>query len=94
MTAVVFAFTEPERDCSPRPAFRLVMPRAKRDRLTVMTAALAQRRPCGVAACGADCLPVVLVESEREALLCPLHQLVLLDGSPVVGQPLVATAAW
>jgi hypothetical protein len=39
-------------------------------------------------------MPVVLVDAEVEALLCPTHQLVLLDGSPVEGQPLLATAAW
>jgi hypothetical protein len=39
-------------------------------------------------------MPVVLVESEAEAVLCPVHQLVLLDGTPVQGQPMLATAAW
>jgi len=39
-------------------------------------------------------MPVVLVDSELEAVLCPVHQLVLLDGSPVEGQPMLATAAW
>jgi hypothetical protein len=39
-------------------------------------------------------MPVVLVDSELEALLCPVHLLVLLDGSAVQGEPLLATAAW
>jgi len=79
---------------APRPAFRLVLPRDKRDRLAERTAALAQRRRCGVAGCGADGLPVLLVETEQEALLCPVHQLVAPDGAPIAGQPMLATAAW
>jgi hypothetical protein len=78
----------------PAPPFRLVLPREKRDRLVGLTAALAQRRPCAVGGCGAECLPVVLVDTEREALLCPRHQLVYLDGTAIEGEPLVATAAW
>jgi hypothetical protein len=27
-------------------------------------------------------------------VLCPVHQLVLLDGTPVEGEPMVATCAW
>lgn len=74
--------------------FRLVIPRDKRNRLVERTAALAQRRRCSVRGCASDCLPVVLVETEREALLCPVHQLVHLDGTAVAGQPMLATAAW
>jgi hypothetical protein len=74
--------------------FRIVLPQDKRDRLARRTAALAPRRRCTVSGCLADSLPVVLVESEREALLCPVHQLVQLDGTVVNGQPMVATAAW
>jgi hypothetical protein len=79
---------------------RLVLPRAKRDRLVERAAALAlqqqhQRlRTCSVAGCGAECLPVLLIEAEVEGVLCPVHQLVLLDGSPVEGQPMLATTAW
>jgi hypothetical protein len=39
-------------------------------------------------------MPVLLVDSELEAILCPVHQLVQLDGSPVEGEPMLATAAW
>ena len=76
------------------PPFRLVLPRDKRDRLSALVALLNVRRGCVVAGCRAEGMPVVLVESEAEALLCPIHQLVLLDGSPVAGQPMLATAAW
>jgi hypothetical protein len=37
---------------------------------------------------------VVLVDAETEAVLCPYHQLVGLDGRPVEGEPMVATASW
>ena len=74
--------------------FRLVLPRDKRDRLAQRVAALPPRRRCAVAGCRADGLGVVLVESEREAVLCPHHQLVGLDGLPVQGQPMLATAGW
>ena len=47
-----------------------------------------------MAGCGAEGLPVLLVEAELEAVLCPLHQLVLLDGTPVDGAPMLATAVW
>jgi hypothetical protein len=77
-----------------RPPFRLVLPRAKRDRLMQRTAALASRRRCAVTDCRAEGMPVLLVETEQEAMLCPVHQLVRLDGTPIVGQPLLATAAW
>jgi hypothetical protein len=76
------------------PGFRLVMPRDKRDRLTQRAAALAGLRGCSVAGCGVECMPVLLIDAELEAVLCPVHQLVLLDGSPVEGQPMLATAAW
>jgi hypothetical protein len=76
------------------PPFRLVLPRDKRDRLAERTAGLTRRRRCSVAGCQADGMPVLLVDSELEAVLCPVHQLVLLDGSPVEGQPMLATAAW
>ncbi|HEV7663516.1 MAG TPA: hypothetical protein VGQ62_08280 [Chloroflexota bacterium] len=76
------------------PSFRLVLPRDKRDRLAERTARLKPRRCCTVFGCGADGLPVLLVDSELEAILCPVHQLVQLDGSLVEGQPMLATAAW
>jgi hypothetical protein len=72
----------------------LVLPRGKRDRLAERAAALVQRRTCSIAECSAEGMPVLLVDSELEAILCPVHQLVLLDGSPVEGEPMVATAAW
>jgi hypothetical protein len=76
------------------PPFRLVLPRDKRDRLAERAAGLTRRRMCSVAGCQAEGLPVLLVDSELEAVLCPIHQLVLLDGSLVEGQPMLATAAW
>jgi hypothetical protein len=81
-------------DIAGGPLFRLVLPRDKRDRLAEHAARLAWRRGCSVAGCGAESMPVLLVDSELEALLCPVHQLVLLDGSPVEGEPMLATAAW
>jgi hypothetical protein len=39
-------------------------------------------------------MPVLLVEAEVEAVLCPVHQLVRLDGSNVDGEPMLATAVW
>jgi hypothetical protein len=83
-----------EDTCSIRPPFRLVLPRDKRDRLAEHAAALAQRQRCHVAGCLAEGMPVLLVDSEREALLCPVHQLVHLDGTRIEGQPMLATAAW
>ena len=56
-------------------------------------AALRLPRRCSVAGCGADGMSVLLVDAELEAILCPIHQLVLPDGSPVEGQPMLA-AAW
>ena len=76
------------------PLIRLVLPRDKRDRVTELVAGLAWRRVCSVADCGAEGMPVLLVESEVEAMLCPVHQLVRLDGSQVDGEPMLATAAW
>jgi hypothetical protein len=76
------------------PPFRLVLPRDKRDRLAERTAGLTRRRACSVVGCQAEGMPVLLVDSELEAILCPVHQLVLLDGSPVEGEPMLATAAW
>jgi hypothetical protein len=76
------------------PPFRLVLPRDKRDRLAERTAGLTRLRACSVAGCQAEGMPVLLVDSEQEAVLCPIHQLVLLDGSAVEGQPMLATAAW
>ena len=83
-----------EDNWSSGPPFRLVLPRAKRDRLTTLVAGLGVRQRCSVAGCRAEGMPVVLVETEAAALLCPVHQLVCLDGSPVTGQPMLATAAW
>jgi hypothetical protein len=76
------------------PSFRLVLPRDKRDRLAERAAGLTRRRTCSVADCQAEGMPVLLVDAELEAILCPVHQLVLLDGSPVEGEPMLATAAW
>jgi hypothetical protein len=73
---------------------RLVLPRDKRNRVTERVMALAWRRTCSVAGCVAEGMPVLLVESEVEAMLCPVHELVLLDGAPVTGEPTLATAAW
>src|SRR5438034_9862388 len=83
-----------EDNWSGGPPFRLVLPRDKRDRLAAQAALLRRRRGCSVAGCRADCLPVLLVEAELEALLCPVHQLVQLDGSQVQGEPMLATAVW
>jgi hypothetical protein len=76
------------------PPFRLVLPRDKRDRVAEHVAALTLRRRCSVASCSAEGMPVLLVDTELEAILCPVHQLVLLDGSPVHGEPMLATAVW
>ncbi len=84
-----------EEDWAERPAgFRLVLLRDKRDRLARRAQALAAHRTCSVADCAADSLPVLLVDSETEALLCPFHQLVRLDGTPIEGEPMLATAGW
>jgi hypothetical protein len=76
------------------PPFRLVLPRDKRDRLAACMAHLSRRQGCPVAGCMAEGLPVLLVEAEQQGVLCPLHQLVLLDGSAVEGEPMLATAVW
>jgi hypothetical protein len=85
---------EGEDNWSGGPPFRLVLPRDKRDRLAERAAGLLRRRTCSSAGCSAEGMPVLLVDSELEAILCPVHQLVLLDGSPVEGEPMLATAAW
>jgi hypothetical protein len=72
----------------------LVLSEDKRERLTRRVAALGPLRRCAVHACGAEGRPVILVDSEVEAVLCPRHQLVGVDGTPVQGQPVLATAAW
>jgi hypothetical protein len=83
-----------EDNWSAGPPFRLVLPRDKRDRLAAVAARLSRRRVCTVTGCSAEGLPVLLVEAELEAVLCPLHQLVLLDGTPVAGEPMLATGVW
>jgi hypothetical protein len=83
-----------EDNWSAGPPFRLVLPRDKRDRLSELAAALTHGRGCSVAGCQAEGMPVLLVEAEVEAVLCPIHQLVKLDGSPVEGRPMLATAIW
>jgi hypothetical protein len=74
--------------------FRLVLPQDKRDRLALRAAALAVAPCCSVGGCGAECVAVLLVESEQEARLCPRHQLVGLDGRAIQGQPMLAMAGW
>jgi hypothetical protein len=76
------------------PMLRLVLPQAKRDRLARRMGAVAPRRRCAVWGCSSQALTAVLLESEVEAVLCPRHGLVYLDGQPVEGQPVFATAAW
>ncbi len=71
-----------------------MLPRHKRDRLAVHAAALRSRRGCTVRGCSAEGMPVLLVEAEQEAVLCPVHQLVGLDGRRVEGEPMLATAVW
>ncbi len=83
-----------EDEWSLEPSFRLVIRRDKRDRLARRAAQLAARCRCTVALCAAESMPVLLVDSELEAVLCPVHQLVLADGAPVGGEPMLATAAW
>jgi hypothetical protein len=84
-----------EEDWAEAPAgFRLVLLRAKRDRLARRAQALGAHRACSVRGCAAESLPVLLVDSETEALLCPYHQLVHLDGTPVAGEPMLATGSW
>ena len=83
-----------EDNWSAGPPFRLVLPRDKRDRLAACAARLSRRTRCVVSGCGAEGLPVLLVEAEVEAVLCPVHQLVRLDGSSVEGEPMLVTAVW
>jgi hypothetical protein len=86
--------TSLEDNWSSSPPFRLVLPRHKRDRLAAHVAALNQPQACAVPGCAAEGMPVVLVEAEQAAVLCPVHQLVRLDGSLVEGEPMLATCAW
>ena len=76
------------------PLFHLVLPREKRDRLARRLGALQPSRACSAPGCEAEGLSVVLVDAETEAVLCPFHQLVGLDGRPVEGEPMIATAGW
>jgi len=76
------------------PMLRLVLPQDKRDRLARRMGSIAARRRCPVWGCSFQALAVVLIDSEAEAALCPRHQLVHLDGRPVEGQPMFATASW
>ena len=76
------------------PLFHLVLPRDKRDRLARRLGDLQPSRACSSPGCAAEGLSVVLVDAETEAVLCPLHQLVGLDGRPVEGQPMLATVSW
>jgi len=64
------------------------------DTVAERAAALSRWRRCNAAGCQAEGMPVLLVDAELEALLCPVHLLVLADGSPVEGQPMLATSAW
>lgn len=93
-TQRVIVATSLEDNWSNTPPFRLVLPRHKRDRLVERAAALRRPRACSVLGCGTEGMPVLLVERELEAILCPVHELVLLDGSRVEGEPMLATAAW
>ena len=74
--------------------FRLVLARDKLDRLAERAAGLQTFRTCNHAGCDADGLPVLLIDSEQEAVLCPVHQLVLADGSRVSGEPMLAAPNW
>jgi hypothetical protein len=76
------------------PLFHLVLPRHKRDRIARRLDALRPARACSAPGCHAEGLVVLLVEAETEAVLCPFHQLVGLDGRPVEGEPLIVTAGW
>ena len=74
--------------------FRLVLPRDKQLRLAQRVSRLAERLGCRVPGCAQEGLAVVLVDSEADAVLCPRHELVGLDGQRVEGRPMFATAAW
>jgi len=73
---------------------RLVIPRAKRERLAERVAVLAPRRACTIAGCGLAGIAVVILETEMEAVLCSEHELVTVSGQAVPGQPMFVTAAW
>jgi hypothetical protein len=84
-----------EADWAERPsAFRLVLPRQKRERLEDRARALPTHSRCSIASCPAETLAVLVIDSEQEARLCPYHQLVHLDGTPITGQPLLAVPNW
>jgi hypothetical protein len=84
-----------EADYAERPsAFRLVLPRAKRERLERQANHLPSQARCPIATCTAESLAVLVIESEEEARLCPYHELVRLDGTPLSGQPLLAVPNW
>lgn len=74
--------------------FRLVLSRHKRDRLAERAAGLRTFRTCNHTGCHSEGLPVLLIDSEQEAVLCPIHQLVLADGSRVTGEPMLAAPNW
>jgi hypothetical protein len=76
------------------PELRLVLPRAKRQRLAERAGAMPRRVQCFAAGCGRDGLSMLLVDTEEEVTLCAVHHLVGRDGTPVPGQPLCVTAAW
>jgi hypothetical protein len=78
----------------PPTLLHLVLPRDKRDRLTRRARAMRPHRRCAARGCSVEGLAVVLVETEAEAVLCPSHQLVDLNGRPVEGEPVAVTAAW
>src|SRR5438445_12949096 len=75
-----------EDNFSSNPSFRLVLPRGKRDRLAERAAGLTWRRGCSVAGCRAEGMPVMLVDSELESILCPVHQLEWLGGTNLGGE--------
>ena len=86
------SFEEVQAEASP--LFHLVLPRNKRDRLARRVHGLQPSRCCAAPGCTAEGLCVVLVDAETEAVLCPFHQLVGLDGKPVEGEPMVIAAGW
>ncbi|GAC1324154.1 MAG: hypothetical protein NVSMB2_22160 [Chloroflexota bacterium] len=71
-----------------------MLSRDKRDRLAERAAGLQTFRTCNHGGCHADGLPVLLIDSEQEAVLCPVHQVVLGDGTPVTGEPTLAAPIW
>ena len=76
------------------PPFRLVLARDKRDRLATRINAMVPPCACSARGCDERGIPVLLVESETEAVLCPRHALIGLDGEPVEGEPMLAMPAW